>query len=330
MSTSTENNLWPESEEEIHSILTSPSSSQTLTLPSGREIGYATFGSLSPSAPTVFYLHGFPGSRLSGIFFHFPAKALGVKVIAIDRPGIGLSSPLQERTVRDHVKDIRNLAGHLGVQRYAVLGVSGGGIYALACATAIPGHELSAIAVVAGIGTADIPFTGMGWGNWCIFQGFKYCPWLIRLLQSKALAAMTSIPKEKIVAMTIQKAGNSTWLGGAYPADIPLLTNEGFVTLMLEIQQEHFVQGVEGFMREGKLYTSDSGFRIEDVAEDVQVDLWYGEEDTNIPMSMGEEIYRRMGGGKDGKKRFFGVEGTHLGVILGYRRRILERLVERM
>ncbi|KEQ86249.1 alpha/beta-hydrolase [Aureobasidium pullulans EXF-150] len=330
MPNSATNNLWPESEEAIHSILTSPSTSQTFTLPSGRTIGYATFGSSSPSAPTIFCLHGFPGSRLSGIFFHFPAKELEVKLIAIDRPGIGLSSPQQERTVLDHVQDIRDFAGGLKVQRYAVLGVSGGGLYALACAAAIPSNEVAAVVVVAGLGPTDIGFKGMGWGNWCIFQGFRYFPWLINLLQEKALAAMTTIPKEKIVAMTVRKAGNSVWLGGAHPADIPLLTNEGFVELMVDIQQEHFIQGVDGFMREGKLFTSDSGFRIEDIAEEVQVDLWYGKEDTNVPMSMGEEIYKRMGGGKDGKKRFFGVEGTHLGVILGCRRKILERLVERI
>lgn len=96
-------------------------SSDTATLPDGRKIGLAHYG--SKDGPKVFYLHGSPGSRLEGKLFEPPASKLGMNVIAVDRPGIGLSSPHLNRTMSDHAKDIKDLAGILGFKEYYVAGI---------------------------------------------------------------------------------------------------------------------------------------------------------------------------------------------------------------
>ena len=115
---------------------TGPSSHQIFTLPDGRNISFATYG--APTGPVVFHLHGLGDCRFTGAFFDQPGKRLGVRIVAVDRPGIGSSSLQPNRTALDHAEDIRLLAAHLGAKTYSVVGVSGGGPYALACAHALP------------------------------------------------------------------------------------------------------------------------------------------------------------------------------------------------
>ena len=94
-------------------------SSAVLTLPDGRELGYAQFG--SPTGKPVFYLHGTPGSCVEAIAFHEMGMKLGVRVIATDRPGFGWSSPHPGRTILDHARDVEHLAEFLNLDSYSVL-----------------------------------------------------------------------------------------------------------------------------------------------------------------------------------------------------------------
>lgn len=129
-----------------------------LTLAGGRRLGYAEYGD-ADGWPLV-YLHGFPGSRLAGGVLDRAARTAGVRVLAPERPGVGLSSPQPGRTVLDHAQDVLALAGAVGIERFAVLGESGGGPYALACAQALPA-QVTAAAVVCGLGTIRCA----GWTN---------------------------------------------------------------------------------------------------------------------------------------------------------------------
>lgn len=94
-------------------------SSDTITLPDGRKLGYAQYGSLT--GKPIFYLHGLPGSRLEAAGFDELGLKSGARVISVDRPGIGWSSPHSGRTLLDHPKDIELLAKHLGLDKYSVL-----------------------------------------------------------------------------------------------------------------------------------------------------------------------------------------------------------------
>src|SRR3712207_3027181 len=75
--------------------------------------------------------------------FRSPA-ALGIRLLAVDRPAIGLSDPQPRRTLLAWPRDIREMADALGIQRFSVLGWSGGGPYALACAYAMPDRIVAA------------------------------------------------------------------------------------------------------------------------------------------------------------------------------------------
>ena len=123
----------------------------------GRRLGYRSAGP-HDGFPVV-YLHGAIGSprwrtpRLDALI-----ARLGVRYVAVNRPGFGVSDPCPGRTVADFARDVEDLADTLGFERFAVVGVSAGAPYALACAWALPGDRLTAAAAVSGIA----PPTGPG------------------------------------------------------------------------------------------------------------------------------------------------------------------------
>ena len=88
----------------------------------------------------VFYFHGFPGSRQDGKIFEFDKTAsnLKIRLICLDRPGIGLSDFNKKRKLLDWPILVSSVADSLNIKEFSVLGLSGGGPYALACAYSIP------------------------------------------------------------------------------------------------------------------------------------------------------------------------------------------------
>lgn len=105
-------------------------------LASGRQIGWLEFGP-EDGYPAV-YSHGTPGSALEAEVFASAAWRQGVRVIAVDRPGIGDSDPDGGDTIAKRSEDAAQLLDHLGCSQYAVFGWSGGAPYALLTALARP------------------------------------------------------------------------------------------------------------------------------------------------------------------------------------------------
>lgn len=103
---------------------------QQLKLQDGRNLGYAEYG--APEGVPVFYFHGFPGSRLDYLFFDAGEAAAGTnaRIIAAERPGYDLSDFKRGRSILDWPDDVTELADALQIDRFAVLGISGGGPYA--------------------------------------------------------------------------------------------------------------------------------------------------------------------------------------------------------
>ena len=118
----------------------------------GRALAVAEYG--SRDGPVVMAFHGTPAGRLMFDLVHGPALAKGVRVVCPDRPGVGGSDPAPDRTLSSWAEDVACLADALSIDRFGVLGYSGGGPYALACAMALP-HRLLGVACVAGVGPLD-------------------------------------------------------------------------------------------------------------------------------------------------------------------------------
>ncbi|GAB3901332.1 hypothetical protein GCM10027612_64540 [Microbispora bryophytorum subsp. camponoti] len=114
-----------------------------------RRLAVAQRGKIHGGRP-VFLLHGTPGSRIGPLPREGLLYRLGVRLITYDRPGYGGSDRHEGRSVGDVAADVAAIADHLGLDRFAVVGRSGGGPHALACAALIP-HRVTRAAVLVGL-----------------------------------------------------------------------------------------------------------------------------------------------------------------------------------
>ncbi|NTY62805.1 alpha/beta fold hydrolase [Mycolicibacterium sphagni] len=127
----------------------------TIRLRDGRTLGYAEYG--APDGLPVVYAHGGLSCRLDIAAGASIAQQNGIRLISVDRPGIGLSDPKPGRTVADWADDIAELRDQLGIDTFAAMGWSMGGQYALSLGYALPAC-VTRVAVIAG----GLPLTEPG------------------------------------------------------------------------------------------------------------------------------------------------------------------------
>src|SRR5262249_35745471 len=107
-----------------------------VTTPDGRTLRVHEAG--PADGPTVLVHQGTPMSGILYAAHAGNAEEHGIRLLACDRPGYGGSTPAPGRSVADVATDVRAVADQLGVGRFAVWGISGGGPHALACAALLP------------------------------------------------------------------------------------------------------------------------------------------------------------------------------------------------
>ena len=259
--------------EVLDSSMVAISTQQTIQLPDGRELGYAEYG--VPDGEPIFFFHGTPGSRLSGLHTGILASPRGARVIAPDRPGYGLSDFQPRRTVMDWGRDIEALADALDIERFAVLGYSGGGAFAAACAVALP-ERLAGITMVSSTGPPE--FTGSIGGftrlhrlQWFVARRLPPLVWLY----TARLAARARRDAESLVD---ERASSSP------TADRTVMERPVIRTMMAEDWKEAFRQGGRATAYEFTLLTRPWGFRLDEI--EAPVHLWHGEQDAIIPVQL--------------------------------------------
>jgi hypothetical protein len=107
--------------------------------------------------------------------------------------------------------------------------------------------------------------------------------------------------------------------------DVAIYNDEAFLKTALRNTREGFAQGFDGVLQEGKLISSNFGFRIEDIRHDLPIQLWYGKYDTNVPPNHGVQIAARLGG----RAQLRLEDETHAS-LLNLRRQILEEMLKNM
>jgi pimeloyl-ACP methyl ester carboxylesterase len=254
--------------------VTGERAASVLTLRDGRRLGYVEYG--DPQGKPLFFFHGMPGSRLEGELADPAAKKLGVRVIATDRPGYGLSDFQPRRTFLDWPADVVALADGLGIGRFAVAGVSGGGPYVAACAFCIP-ERLTAAGIIAGVSPFDVPdaTVGMSGQNRFLFGLARRMPWLARPPMALMGFAARHIPDRMM----------STMMRSLPEPDQAALADPQMLAIFRKDSVEAFRQGARGAAWELVMYARPWGFRLEEIA--IEVYLWQGELDKNVPPSMG-------------------------------------------
>src|SRR5262245_32207558 len=108
----------------------------TLTMADGRKVGVAEFG--DRNGVPVIWCHGGPGSRLEPAYADSAAADAGLRIVGIDRPGYGRSTPQPGRTIAAWVDDALAVADQLEIDAFATIGISTGGAHALAVAATSP------------------------------------------------------------------------------------------------------------------------------------------------------------------------------------------------
>ena len=250
-----------------------------LQLRDGRTMGYAEYG--EPAGRPVLQFHGTPSSRL---LCPNPAitAALGVRHIILERPGFGLSDFRPGRTLLDWPDDVEDAASLLGLERFALVGASGGGPYVAACAYKMP-HRLTAAAICGGMAPIDAPGvraslppirrTGAALGRWA--------PWLLR-----PLLWLTQNPQRSPDRFLARYTSHNL------EPDRTLLADPGFRTMLRANYQEATRQGMAGFAWDVRLVSKPWGFRLEDIASPIH--LWHGDKDTSTPQAMAEHMARAI------------------------------------
>lgn len=149
--------------------------SQIFKLETERKLGYAEYG--VKGGHPVFYFHGYPGSRLEAGLMKDHWERNDIHLISVDRPGMGLSDFQPHRTILDQPDDVMELAAHLGLDGYRVLGMSGGGPYALACAYKIPSEKITSCTVISGSGPYYLTQEGLEKGERYMLPSPRTFPW---------------------------------------------------------------------------------------------------------------------------------------------------------
>ncbi|KAF2830814.1 alpha/beta-hydrolase [Ophiobolus disseminans] len=296
------------------------STSNTFVLPDGRKLGYAQYG--SPTGKTILYNHGFPGSRLEASQHHDICLGLGLRMIAIDRPGHGWSSPHPGAKLLDWSKDVERLAEHLGLESYSVMGVSGGGASALACAFALPAQKLKCVSVVCGMGPPDIGMRGadlphlIGWP-----YGIRNAPyWLGRWFWRTQAIGRLDLTEQQRLELMIEEGKK------APESDRDIYADVDFLRLAIRACGEAFAQGYDYVWDDGALNCSDFDFKLQDIREDLTVQLWYGKYDYFVPLNHGLQIAARLGG----RAQLRVEDEAHAGILMHWKKEIFEAIAKGM
>lgn len=244
---------------------------RTLRLPDGRSLAYAEQG--DPQGRPVLFCHGTPGSRLSITrSMADEAEALGLRLIAPDRPGYGFADPQPGRTLADWPRDAAALFDSLGIGRFGVLGYSLGSAYALACA-AVLGDRVSSVILCGALAPEgpSVPAVALARDN----------PAGLR----EMLSPLAGNPEALLEALFAQAAA----------ADRAARAAPGVEDALRRDCAETLRQGIGAMIDDFTLAAGRWGFRPEDIAQPVR--LWHGLDDASVPPAASEWLAARLPSG---------------------------------
>jgi pimeloyl-ACP methyl ester carboxylesterase len=278
----------------------------TLALRDGRTLAWDEMG--DPTGTPVLFFHGTPGSRHQVLVGGEPATSAKVRVIAPDRPGYGSSTFAPHRRLVDWADDVAALADHLGLERFGVLGISGGGPHAAVCAARL-GDRVTGLGLLSSV--APMQARGTEAGMMPVNRGFT------RLARGRA-HAINRLP-----------FGLMAWLGRrmpdrllaqvgkmAPPPDREVLRRPDVHAAMRHDLASASVTTGRAAAQDFELFTRDWGFRLEDIA--VPTDVWQADADVNVPAEHARRLAAAIPGARlhllEGEGHFTAI--SHLAEIL--------------
>jgi pimeloyl-ACP methyl ester carboxylesterase len=185
--------------------------SDVITLPDDRRLSWHEFG--DPDGVPVLYTPETPVSGLGGAWYDQAARASGLRWISLDKPGYGGSDYQRRRSLISWAGDLAALAGHLGLDRFALAGESGGGPFTLA-ATHLLADRVSVVALIASAGglRSRAERTGQQ-------ARIRFCGWLAR-----NVPALNAVPFTMLTPVHLWHGALDTNVPIASARDLPNAT----------------------------------------------------------------------------------------------------------
>jgi pimeloyl-ACP methyl ester carboxylesterase len=243
-------------------------------LSDGRLLGWAEWG--PPEGTPVLFCPGAATSRWLG-FGAEVVDRLGVRLVSVDRPGLGVSTPLPGRTFADFVADIRQFTAVRGLGRPAMAGNSQGAPFALACAE---GGVAAALAIVSGADEVAAP------------EFASALPDELRRLVDWAVRDPAGA--ENFFAGFSADSMHDLVMGSSPECDLAVYREPGFADAYRRALNEGFVQGAAGYARDTVLAMRPWSIDLKKIS--VPVDLWYGELDQSHSPDNGALLASRIPG----------------------------------
>lgn len=253
-----------------------PAVDQSLVLPDGRTLGYAAWG--EPAGSPVLLVGTSPGSRL--FCPDLPATlAAGVRLVTVDRPGYGRSDPDPRPSMARWVADAGALVDHLRLERFGLVGWSGGGQFALAAAAGLADRVTS----LALAGTPAPTHDDLGdWPPEEIRQ-------LVGLVRKDPEGAVGGIVAANQWYVADPQSPIRLW---SAPGDRAVGRLPQVAEAMAVMLREGARQGAAGLVYDIVAGSLDWGFALTDIH--VPVALWYGTVDPVVSTQHGRYYTERL------------------------------------
>lgn len=275
-------------------------------LRAGRRLAYEEYGNRS-GAP-VFFFHGWPSSRTYAALADRPARDLGLRIIAPDRPGLGDSEFHAGRRLHDWPPLMTEFADHLGCERFRIVAVSGGAPYAFACAHAMPAR-VEAVAIVCGAPPlaelrGDEGLIAM---YRVLLAAYRTAPGILRQLFRLA-RPLARLQLHRVRPLT------RTFLR---PCDAEALRDPAAFRAVFGSQQDAWRNSADAVVTDAEVYAQPWGFPLEEIQTPVR--LWHGKEDRSFSWRLARDVADRL---SNCQAKFLVGEGhyslpiRHLGEIL--------------
>lgn len=245
----------------------------------GRRLGFAEFG--DPHGRALLWLHGTPGARRQ-----IPVEARrfavenGFRLVGIDRPGVGSSNPYQYGSLLDFVTDLEVLVDGLGIDRFSVVGLSGGGPYALAVGRALPDRVVS-LGVLGGVAPSVGP-DAIGGGLVALGQRLR------PLVSAGRVPLGIGLGGAVRLARPVASPAIGLYARLSPEGDRQLLGRPEFKAMFLDDLLNGSRKQLSAPVLDLLLFTKDWGFRVGDV--NVPVRWWHGDDDRIVPVDHGRHM----------------------------------------
>jgi pimeloyl-ACP methyl ester carboxylesterase len=259
---------------------------RTITTSDGRELAYLEFG--EADAPLVIHNHGGPSSRIEGCLLADAAARNGLRLVSVDRPGFGRSSPPRDRTFTAWAEDLTAVADALGHREFGVSGWSEGGPAALAAAAYIDPSRLRHVTYVAG-------------AAYGAFGDDSAAPYLDRadalggqLALHHRMAFHLMYALIELGAVHFRTSYITTLTKTLNARDAELLRDPAVADAFADAAAECFRQGSEALTEDAELAYRAWPFDVTHIERPVHV--WQGTDDHLVPHRINEEVAERMPG----------------------------------